>query len=589
MFKPIKDNLIIIRDFFRLVKGSKGWTFFVFLGSIMAHSLNFVIPLFAANIIYEVTSGNSSGAYLNVILWSIAYVAYNFSWYLNYVAYSYNFKRSYRYLREKILDKAFEYDLEFSDTIPKGNILNTINTDVSNLSEMIDGICEIMVVFVKVIVMIFIFISMSFPIGLFVLLLDIIYLKSSDYCNVMGTKHLYKQYKYRDKLTDDFSQVLNGLEEIKVFNIRDRIKNNFNILIGRWSEQYIARRKYMNTKDSLLPFIHLFGRIILYIVLVKLVLDGKYEVNTLILMVSYFNTLMSDSKELMEYSKKIREWSVSIERVKTILNYSGGPKIRLGENENDYIDGLVEFKNVDFTYKSKNKGSIKNINFTALPNQITAIVGHSGSGKTTITNLLFRRYKVDNGEILIDGDNIYNYSETVYPKNVVGVNQSPFVFNMSIRRNLAMVDPNRRNQEEACRRVGIHRYIMSLPKGYNTILTEDASNFSGGQKQLLAIARTILSKAEILVFDEVTSSLDPLSAEKIMEVLDDLKVDHTVLIVTHKRDIMKIADKIIVMKDGEKIAEGSHSKLMKSCAYYKDLQTKNYSSSHKESEENEET
>ena len=582
MFKPIKDNLTIIRDFFRLVKGSKIWVFLIFLGSIMAHTLNFLIPFFAANIIYEVTNGNASGTYINIVLWAVFYTVYNLSWYLNYVAYSHNFKYSYRYLREKILDKVFTYDLEFSDKIPKGNILNTINTDVANLSEMIDCVCEIMVVFVKVIVMIFVFLFMNVYIGLFVLLLEFIYLKSSDYCNTMGRKHLHGQYKYRDKLTDDFSQVLNGLEEIKVFNIHEKVKRNFNILIGRWSSQYMAKRKYMNIKDSLLPFINLFGRIVLYTVLAWFVLKGKFEVNTLILMISYFGTLMTDSTELMEYSRKIREWSVSIERVNNILNYSGDQKIRLGKNENDYIDGLIEFKNVNFAYKSKNKGNVKDISFKALPNQITALVGHSGSGKTTITNLIFRRYKIDSGEILIDGENIYNYSKDVYSKNIVGVNQSPFVFNMSIRQNLSLVDPNRKNQEEACKRVGLHKYIMSLPKGYNTVLTEDALNFSGGQKQLLAIARTLLSKAEILVFDEVTSSLDPLSAGKIMEVLDDLRVDHTILIVTHKKEIMKMADKIVVLKDGEIVGEGSHSKLMKSSAYYKDLQTKNYSSSHKE-------
>lgn len=149
-------------------------------------------------------------------------------------------------------------------------------------------------------------------------------------------------------------------------------------------------------------------------------------------------------------------------------------------NDNDYIDGLVEFKNVNFSYKSKNKGNIENINFIAEPNKITALVGHSGSGKTTIINLILRKYKIDSGQILIDNENIYEYSHDVYSTNVVGVDQSPFIFNMSIRKNLSLIDSNFQNQIEACKRVGIHDYIMSLPKGYNTILTENAINFSGG-------------------------------------------------------------------------------------------------------------
>lgn len=126
---------------------------------------------------------------------------------------------------------------------------------------------------------------------------------------------------------------------------------------------------------------------------------------------------------------------------------------------------------------------------------------------------------------------------------------------------------------------------MSLPKGYNTILTENATNFSGGQKQLLAIARTLLSKAEILIFDEVTSSLDTLLVEKIKSIFENLKLDHTIIIITHKKDVMKIADKIIVLNKGKIVGQGSHDELVKNNEYYIDLQTNNYSSSHKKPEE----
>ena len=122
---------------------------------------------------------------------------------------------------------------------------------------------------------------------------------------------------------------------------------------------------------------------------------------------------------------------------------------------------------------------------------------------------------------------------------------------------------------------------MSLPKGYNTILSENANNFSGGQKQLLAIARTLLSKAEIIIFDEVTSSLDTILVEKIKEIFENLKLDHTIIIVTHKKDIMQNADKIIVLNQGKIVGQGTHKQLMKDNHYYIDIQTNNYSSSNK--------
>lgn len=581
----IKDNIKIIKDFFKLVKGSKKWIFLLFLGSIMAHLSSLLIPVFASNIIYEVTNKNVNATYLNIGLLAITYIAYNLFWYLNYISYSHNFKYSYKNLREKIIDKVFTYDTEFSDKISKGTILNTVNTDTANLSEMIDNVCEIMVVFAKVIIMIIIFLKTNLFIGLLVLLLEIIYLKAFDYCNIKSTKYLRGQQKYRDKLTDNLSQILNGLGEIKVFNIYKKIKNNFYIIANKWSEQYMFKRKYVNIRSSLLPFIIHFGKIILYLTLATLVLNGKYEVNVLVLLITYFENIMTNTKELMGYSRQIREWSISITRINNILNYSSKQQITFGLNENDYINGVVEFKNVNFSYKSKNKGNIKNINFIAEPNKITALVGHSGSGKTTITNLILRKYKVDNGEVLIDNVNIYDYSNKVFSTNVVGVNQSPFIFNMSIRKNLSLIDSNVDNQIEACKRVGIHDYIMSLPKGYNTVLTENATNFSGGQKQLLAFARTLLSKAEILIFDEVTSSLDTLLVEKIKDIFENLKLDHTIIIITHKKDVMKIADKIVVLNKGEIVGQGSHKELMKNNPYYIDLQTNNYSSSHKKIEE----
>lgn len=343
----------------------------------------------------------------------------------------------------------------------------------------------------------------------------------------------------------------------------------------------MLKRKYVNIRQSLLPFIIHFGQIVLYLILVFLVFNDTFEVNTLILLITYFENIMTNTKELMQYSKQIREWSISITRINNMLNYTSKQQITFGMNDNDYINGLVEFKNVNFAYKTKNKGNIENISFIAEPNKITALVGHSGSGKTTITNLILRKYKIDSGEILIDNENIYEYSKDIYSKNVIGVNQSPFIFDMSIKNNLSLIDPNFENQIEACKRVGIHDYIMSLPRGYNTILTENATNFSGGQKQLLAIARTLLSKAEILIFDEVTSSLDTILVEKIKEIFENLKLDHTIIIITHKKDVMKIADKIIVLNKGKIVGQGSHDKLMKNNKYYIDLQTNNYSSSHK--------
>ena len=189
----------------------------------------------------------------------------------------------------------------------------------------------------------------------------------------MSTKHLRGQQKYRDKLTDNLSQILNGLEEIKVFNIYDKIKNNFYIIANKWAKQYMSKRKYVNIRSSLLPFITDFGKILLYLILVSLVLNGNFEINTLILLITYFENIMKNTKSLMGYSRQIREWSISITRINNILNYSSKEQLVFGTNENDYINGMIEFENVNFSYKTKNKGNIENISFQAEPNKITAL------------------------------------------------------------------------------------------------------------------------------------------------------------------------------------------------------------------------
>ena len=142
---------------------------------------------------------------------------------------------------------------------------------------------------------------------------------------------------------------------------------------------------------------------------------------------------------------------------------------------------------------------------------------------------------------------------------------------MSIRANLSLIDSNKKRQMDACKRVGIHDFIMSLLDGYNTILKEDATNISGGQKQLLSLARVLLTTSEIILLDKVTSSLDPNTTNKIINLLDDLKSDHTLIIITHNKDLMKVADKLIVLNNGKIECIGKHDELIKNNDIYKKL------------------
>ena len=307
-----------------------------------------------------------------------------------------------------------------------------------------------------------------------------------------------------------------------------------------------------------------------------MVLNQQLVIGTLVMLISYYKKMIDSITKLMNYSRTIKERSVSIERIKKILSYTGVDKFTFGDIEEDDIDGLVKFKNVSFTYSDEVGGSVKNITFSAAPTSITSIVGKSGSGKTTIANLLMRKYHSTAGQITIDDIDIFSYTTHVYAKNVTLVDQTPFMFNSSIRSNLSMVDGSTKRQIAACKRVGIHNAIMRLPSGYNTILSAEHKGFSNSQIQLLAIARALLTGAEILVFDEATSVLDPTLGNAIPALIKDLSLDHTVILVTHDKDIMKISDKIVIIDEGNLVGVGTHAELINSNKYYTNLINSSY-------------
>lgn len=314
----------------------------------------------------------------------------------------------------------------------------------------------------------------------------------------------------------------------------------------------------------------MIAKVISYIIIITLIATNKATVGLLVLVIGYIERVESENESFFERINKVCNSSVRIDRLYKVMHYDNKNMLKFGDDETDDIKGTIKFDKVSFTYE--NNLILKDVSFEIKERSLTAIVGKSGSGKSTIFRLLLRLYKLDKGNIYIDDKNIYDYSKEVYTSNVSIATQKPFIFNMSIRENLNLVDSNKERQIEACKRVGIHDFIESLPKGYNTVLKEDATDISGGQKQLIALARTLLSKSEILLFDEITASLDPNTAKQVTKVLKDLKKDHTVIIITHKPKLMKIADKIIVIDKGKVVGIGNHKELIDKNKYYQILQ-----------------
>ena len=300
-------------------------------------------------------------------------------------------------------------------------------------------------------------------------------------------------------------------------------------------------------------------------------IQGKIDISKLVLMIAYYESLINYINAFIESTSAIRETNTAVNRINTILNYNS-KEILFGTVDTDDVFGMIEFKNVSL--KIKDTEILHNINLKINHNEVVAIVGEAGSGKTMMFNLLLRLFEPTKGKILLDNINIYDFSKEVYTSNVSVVNQKPFVFNMSIRRNLDFVDKNIKHQIEACKKAGIHDFIETLPDGYNTILRENGSNVSGGQKQMISIARTILSDAEVLLFDDITTSLDPDTAKFVPKLIDNLKKDHTIIMITKKPELMKTADKIVVLDHGKINDIGTHKQLIQTNEIYQMLQSR---------------
>ncbi len=567
----IKDNFVIIKKYFKLVKGNRIGIFKLFFSSVVSHGISLLIPIIIANIIKNITIQNYNDAYICSFMLFLSYLFYNLFLKWNYDVYTQNTKYCCSKIQKDIIMKISTYDDNFQNQVSKGELISTINQDVIDLTKCIDRIAEYIINSISFIWLIIIVFTINSISALIIFIVCFVYLVLYNRCNKKIVKYTGLSRKNMDNISNTFAQIMTGINEVKVFNLTDKMLEKYDELKEQFDYNYTRRRITLNVRDNGITYLIYFAKVLIYILCIYLISKKSLTIDILILLISYYDNSLSICKEIMKNSSAIRLMSVSIDRINSIINYNPVEEISFGDKRIPNKIENIRFNNVSYKYFGKESNALTNISFEINSNEITAFIGHTGSGKSTIGKLLLRLYKNNSGSILINNQDIFAFNQNEYKNLISVVNQKPFIFNMSVMDNFKLVQNNEDKIKETCKKIGIDELILNLPNGYETILKEDATDLSGGQKQLISIARTIMCDSKIIIFDEVTSALDPKTTKHIIEILNAIKKDKVVILITHKPDLMKIANNLILLNDGKIVGIGNHKGLIANNNYYQKL------------------
>lgn len=458
------------------------------------------------------------------------------------------------------------------EKMSSGEIINRITNDADTLSFVFLRLLNMLTMLVtSFVLLIYIFIN-SWVIGLEIIaVIIILYFVIKKYNPILEKIHKERK-KEQDKFISLTNESIRGIREIKTLGVKNNLINNVinivKILFNKSSKEIDAKRNF-DIITGILKSILECGVLATCIVLLYY---NYISLSFLVSMTYYvyrFTNMIEDINELIQTYQKVK---VSVSRVNDILDNRLFADEVFGEKEIKNVKGIIKFDNVSFAYPEEDN-TLNKFNLLVEPNKKVAIVGASGQGKSTLFNLLTRIFDVNKGKILIDNINIKDLKEDELRKNISVIRQEPFIFNRSIKDNFLIVDESLTLDDirKYCKMAYLDDYIMSLPKGYDTILGEGGVNLSGGQKQRLSIARTLSRNSKIILFDEATSALDNNSQNYIKKTVDDLVYNHTVIIVAHRLSTIMDADVIHVVDKGKVIATGKHKELLKTCNLYKNL------------------
>ncbi|WP_061996173.1 ABC transporter ATP-binding protein [Clostridium sp. ATCC 25772] len=450
-------------------------------------------------------------------------------------------------LRKDISSSILDLEVKEFESISKGEFITIMNNDIESISTFLIEKSVVILDLIEFIILGLVLFLLNYKLAIIILLnfpISLVVFK------IFGEKLAYydKEYKEIQDEYNNFNQeCISGFNIINILQAQNTIKYKFNCIINK---QYINSKKInkVNVKSNLLgELINGILYTILILVACYEIYNGRLTIGIFIAFNSYASTFSNSLFNITSINKDLQQITVSINRIEKIISDKAN-KSKCLDDEYPIFKHEILFKNVSFAYSREMPKILNNISFRLKNRCINGIIGENGIGKTTILKLLMKLYSDYEGEILFDNIELNKISKSKLYKKITYIPQDTFLFTATIKENLTLgnLKCDEKSIIHVCESVNIHNFIDELDKGYDTLIGTKGIQLSGGQKQKLTVARGLLRKSEVFLFDEITSSADSNSEENIIEVMKTLiKMNKTVIIVSHKEKILENCDNII--------------------------------------------
>ncbi len=477
-------------------------------------------------------------------------------------------------MRTDVYDRLVKLPASFFDKKQAGELVSTISYDINTVNESLStDFIDIISSTVTIIYSFVLMLTVSWQlIFVFVLTIPVSVIFTKIISGIVRPLFRRRSAKLGE-MNGYIEEMIAGHKVIKAYGREEEVIEAFNKKNAEASEAYRSADANGTMAPPCVAFINNLSLTLVNVVGALLnMLGGTLSIGGLSKFVLLSRKFSGPINQISNVYADIQSALAASERVFRLIDEPAEPSDIEGAQPLSVTAGEVKFEHVSFGY-DESRLILKDVSFTASPASVTAIVGPTGAGKTTIINLLMRFYDINSGRILIDGKDIYSVTRDSLRRAYTMVLQETWLFRGTIRENLAYGRENVTEEEilNACRAAHIHNYIMSLPDGYNTVISERGGNISKGQKQLLTIARAMLIDSNMLILDEATSNVDSKTEKDISDAMINLMKNKTCFVIAHRLSTVKNADRILVVNEGNIVEQGTHEQLLKRGGFYSEL------------------